>query len=389
MDNLILVGYLFIINLKPKVVIVIRYSFTDSNYHFKYFFDDETGAYIRTGVLDQNGNDTGIDPFRGNFPHLIDVGIMGHCAHGKSGLCIKAGVQCYQSGYFINKPNMSLNDFTEIVKQCRGKVNQFALGGRGDPDQHESFEEIMKLCRENEIVPNFTTSGFGMTSNTASLCKEYCGAVAVSWYRNDYTIKTIEMLCQKGVVTNIHYVLGNNSIDEAIYRLKNNKFPEGINSVVFLLHKPVGQGNMENVLSPNDPRLQEFFGELDKGKHPFKIGSDSCCVPGLLNFCNNVIPEAIDPCEGGRFSCYISSDMYLLPCSFDQKHKYAVSLKDHTIEEAWNSRQFDEFREHLQKRCPNCNIRDNCMGGCPLVPEIVLCNRKDRLMKQVKGDSKQ
>jgi radical SAM protein with 4Fe4S-binding SPASM domain len=81
--------------------------------------------------------------------------------------------------------------------------------------------------------------------------------------------------------------------------------------------------------------------------------------------------------------------MYLLPCSFDQKHKYAVSLKDHTIEEAWNSRQFDEFREHLQKRCPNCNIRDNCMGGCPLVPEIVLCNRKDRLMKQVKGDSKQ
>ena len=92
MDNLILVGYLFIINLKPKVVIVIRYSFTDSNYHFKYFFDDETGAYIRTGVLDQNGNDTGIGPFRGSFPHLIDVGIMGHCAHGKSGLCIKAGV---------------------------------------------------------------------------------------------------------------------------------------------------------------------------------------------------------------------------------------------------------------------------------------------------------
>ena len=28
-----------------------------------------------------------------SFPHLIDVGIMGHCLHGKLGLCAKAGIQ--------------------------------------------------------------------------------------------------------------------------------------------------------------------------------------------------------------------------------------------------------------------------------------------------------
>lgn len=371
-----------------KVVIIIRYSLTDSNYHFKYFFDSRTGAYIRSGILDQNGNDTGVDPFRGSFPHLIDVGIMGHCTHGKSGLCVKGGVQCYQSGLFLNEPNMRIEDFSEVVKQCRGKVNQFALGGRGDPDQHEHFEEILKLCRENEIVPNFTTSGYGMTGDIAALCKEYCGAVAVSWYRNEYTLKTIDMLCRKGVVTNIHYVLGNNSIDEAVHRLKNNDFPKGINSVVFLLHKPVGQGSMRNVLSPDDPRIREFFGELDKGNRPFKIGADSCCVPGLINFCSNVIPEVIEPCEGGRFSCYISPDMCLLPCSFDQKRKYAVSLRDYSIEEAWNSRQFDEFRRHLRIRCPDCNSRENCMGGCPLIPEVVLCNRKEKITNLSRGESK-
>ena len=356
----------------------MRYAFTDTKYHFKYFFDSKTGAYVRTGIIDENGRDTGKDPFRGSFPHLIDVGIMGHCKHGKSGLCAKAGVQCYQSGLYVNEPNMSLEDFASIVKQCKGRVNQFALGGRGDPDQHEHFEEILKICCDNEIVPNFTTSGYGMTEEHAAICKKYCGAVAVSWYRSEYTLKTIEMLCNAGVTTNIHYVLGKNTIDEAIQRLKNKDFPKGVRSVVILLHKPAGQGSQENVLSPDDPKVKEFFEEVDNGKHPFKIGSDSCCVPGLVNNCKNIIPEALDPCEGGRFSCYISPDMYLLPCSFDQKHKYAVSLKEHTIEEAWNSEQFDKFRSYLQNRCPNCKIRDNCMGGCPLMPEVVLCNRSDK-----------
>ena len=139
----------------------------DKKYNFKYMFDTETGAYLRTGILDEHGKDTGVDPFMGSFPHLIDVGIMGHCIHGKTGLCVKAGIGCYQSGLLIEKPNMRYEDFESIVEQCRGKVNQFALGGRGDPDQHEDFEKILKLCRENNIVPNFTTSGYGMTPEIA------------------------------------------------------------------------------------------------------------------------------------------------------------------------------------------------------------------------------
>ena len=105
----------------------MRYAFTDEKYHFKYFFDSKTGAYVRTGILDENGRDTGVDPFSGSFPHLIDVGIMGHCKHGKSGLCVKAGVQCYQSGLLIEEPNMSLEDFASIVQQCRGKVKKYML----------------------------------------------------------------------------------------------------------------------------------------------------------------------------------------------------------------------------------------------------------------------
>jgi radical SAM protein with 4Fe4S-binding SPASM domain len=346
----------------------------DPKYNFITMFNPKTGAYVRTGILNEHGRDTGVDPFMASFPHLIDVGIMGHCIHGKTGLCMEAGIGCYQSGLTVEEPNMSLADFSNIAKQCNGRVNQFALGGRGDPDQHEHIDEILKMCREHSIVPNFTTSGYGMTKELAQLSKQYCGAVAVSWYRNEYTLKAISLLLEAGVKTNIHYVLGKNSIDEVITRLEHDDFPKGINGLVLLLHKPVGLGQEENVLSPSDPRVAEVFRLIDRGKHKFKVGMDSCSVPGVVNYCENVIPEAIDTCEGGRFSCYIGPDMVIMPCSFDQQKIYGISLRENSIESAWNSKEFDEFRNILRFGCPNCTKRENCMGGCPLLPEIVLCS---------------
>jgi radical SAM protein with 4Fe4S-binding SPASM domain len=353
----------------------------DHKFSFVSMFNPKTGAYVRTGILNEYGRDTGVDPFMASFPHLIDVGIMGNCLHGKTGLCLKAGIGCYQSGLTIEQPNMSLEDFSIIAKQCSGKVNQFALGGRGDPDQHEHFEDILKICRENSIVPNFTTSGYGLTKESAQLSKKYCGAVAVSWYRSEYTLNAIQLLIDAGVKTNIHYVLGNNSIDEAIRRLKTDDFPNRINAVVFLLHKPVGLGLMDIVLSPKDKRVAEIFAQIDRGKHRFKVGMDSCCVPGIVNFCKNVIPEAIDPCEGGRFSCYIGADMQMMPCSFDQQKRYGVSLREQTIEQAWNSPSFEEFRNIFGSRCLTCVKRESCLGGCPLLPEIVLCNDSSKSIK--------
>ena len=356
----------------------MKYIINDKRYRFRSAFDTETGAYIRTGILDADGRDTGVDPFMASFPHLIDVGMMGHCVHGKTGLCARAGIGCYQSGMLVEQPNMTVDHFRWIAEQCKGRCNQLALGGRGDPDQHEHFEDLLRISRENILVPNFTTSGYGMTPALAKICNRYCGAVAVSWYRSDYTLNAIRMLLDAGVKTNIHYVLGKNSIDEAIDRLRNNDFPEGINAVIFLLHKPAGQGTQANVLSSSDPRVASFFAEVDR-RHPFKVGMDSCNVPGAINYCKRVLPESLDTCEGGRFSCYIGADLVMVPCSFDQEKRYEVQLDENTnIEDAWNSEPFERFREKMRGACPECEKRDLCMGGCPLMPEIVFCNSDNR-----------
>ena len=350
----------------------------DKKNKFVSMFDPNTGFYMRSGVI-ENGKDTGVDPFMTSFPELIDVGCVGHCTHGLSGLCVKAGVQCYQNGLKTHEPNMSLENFKRIVDECKGKTYQFALGGRGDVDQHENFEEIMKYCRDNNIVPNFTSSGLGFTDEIVRICKEYAGAVAISWYRQEHTYKAIQMLLDAGVKTNIHYVLGNNSIDEAIERLKNNDFPEGISAVIFLLHKNVGLGTDANVLKFDDPRVKEFFEIIDTAEFDFKIGFDSCTIPGLINFTNNINPDSFDTCEGGRWSMYITSDMKALPCSFDnQELKWAYDISNDTIQNAWNSEQFEDFRSHFKNSCSGCSRRNECMGGCPIRREIVLCDREEK-----------
>lgn len=365
----------------------------DSKYKFKSLFNRKTGFYCRTGILEKDENDniydTGIDPFMASFPQLIDIGIMGSCENGRSGKCIAGKVQCYQNGKNLHKSNMSLEAYQNIMKQCKDKLHQVALGGRGDVDAHEHFEDILISTRDNDIIPNFTTSGLGLTPEKAAITAKYCGAVAVSWYRQQHTLDAINMLLEAGVTTNIHYVLSNETIDEAIWHLKYHLkdvetgkvadyFPKGIGAVIFLLHKPIGLGEESNVLRVDDPKVRQFFELIDNWKGDFKIGFDSCSIPGILNHTKNINDQSIDTCEAARFSMYITAESIAVPCSFDQDLKWGLPLDSFTIQQVWESMRFTRFRDVMSKSCPSCKDRHNCMGGCPIVPQIVLCNREER-----------
>lgn len=272
----------------------MRYVIEDKQYHFKSAFDTETGAYMRTGILDELGRDTGVDPFMASFPHLIDVGVMGHCIHGKTGLCAKAGIGCFQSGLTVTQPNMTLEDFRWIAEQCRGRCNQLALGGRGDPDQHENFVELLRISRENNLVPNFTTSGYAMTAELAAICEKYCGAVAVSWYRNEYTLNAIQMLLDAGVKTNIHYVLGRNSI----VNLVNAR--EMINGVEYRLEEKLRK-NEKDILSDIET-VELDCGEEGWGEAFGDVGFEDAYCRLLEEAGDDEEPEAIRIHKCFRFS---------------------------------------------------------------------------------------
>lgn len=352
---------------------------------FTTLFNTKTGEYVR-------GVNVKYDPFMADFPHLIDIGIMGHCEHGLSGLCQKAGISCYQNGLHTKKPNMTLSDYQMIMDECEGKVFEVALGGRGDSDCHEYFEEILAYTREQGIVPNFTTSGFLMTEEKARICKKYCGAVAVSMYSRlleengkwkesqTYTQKAIDTLLEADVKTNIHFVLSNHTIDEARIRLEQNLFPKGVNAVIFLLHKPTGLGKEDEVLNVTDPKVRAFFELVDKNTFDFKIGFDSCSIAGIINLCETIDKQSIDTCEGSRYSMYIDAQMMAVPCSFDGvNQRFAVQLSSAvSIQKVWESVEFEKFRTRLRVGCKGCFKNELCMGGCPLEPSVVLCNEPMR-----------
>ena len=190
------------------------------------------------------------------------------------------------------------------------------------------------------------------------------------------------MLTEFGIKTNIHYVLSNSSIDEAIDLIEKDAWPVGINRVIFLLHKPVGFGSISQVLDIKDPKVIHFFSLFDQAKIANKAGFDSCCVPAILNLTQEIDPTCIEACEAGRFSAYITPYNKLVPCSFEKDENYAVSLDQISIEEAWESEPFERFRSKQNHRCVGCGDHESCLGGCPIVSKITLCDRVSKTLQE-------
>ena len=354
--------------------------YKDCQYLFFEYFNPNNGFLLRTESLKDGKN-----PLMRSFPELLDVGIMGHCQSSNLDICKKAGVDCYQMGKKSPQKNMSLDNYCKIVDESSGKVFQISLGGAGDPNKHECFEEILKYTRKKNIVPNYTTSGYNLTDDEISITKENCGAVAVSFYSklvngresNKQTIQALNNFLEAGCRTNIHYVVSNESIDEIIFRIENNLFPSEISAIVLLLYKPSGFGIIEKTLSYHSEKMRKLISLVESIRHPYEIGFDTCFTPALLKYSKKIDFASIDFCEAARFSMYIDCEMNAFPCSFDSCNKeYIFPMKDKKIIEAWNSDQFSTFRWKQEKRCSRCSHNALCLGGCTLFDEINLCGMK-------------
>lgn len=364
--------------------------YKDKKYQFYEYFNEQNGFLFRSDSMHTNNN-----PKMRSFPELLDVGIMGTCLASEHNFCKKFGVDCYQKATIRKRPNMNCDDYERLLSQCTGKVFQIALGGAGDPNKHEYFEKILKTTCKYKIIPNYTTSGYLLSDYEAELTKMYCGAVAVSFYSNlidgresnQNTIKAINIFLNHGCTTNIHYVLSKDTISEAIFRLKNNLFPQGINAVIFLLYKPSGFGILDKTLSYNDLELKELIDIIDKNHFNFDIGFDTCFTPALISFSNTIAFNSIDFCEAARFSMYIDCELNAYPCSFDAVEKqYCISLKESTIPEIWNSEQFNQFRRKQESNCIYCKKREYCLGGCTLYSSIDICNKKNNSLNNTQKE---
>lgn len=359
---------------------------------FQECFDMTTGNYVRTDILDNNGHNTGIDAFaRTDGPMLLDIGVMGSC----DAACV-CPIPCYQ-GKRAEGSHMTMSNFERVISEgSEHGLMQVALGGAGNPDQHPCFPEMVAHCRANNVVPNYTTAGLNLNKKAVHATAEYCGAVAISWHghgptmaANPYTLTAIEQFTAAGCTVNIHLVVTRNNIAKVTRILTTNTWPTDtgyrelpVHAVVLLQFKPVGAGAVhdELALTPgqDDTAVHALTAAITQ-PHPFAVGLDACSVPMLVTSKAKIDHRLIDTCEGARFSAYVFPDMRMTPCSFDQAGRWAVSLREMTMHDAWTSPQFTDFRRHLHNACPQCPHQVLCMGGCPVLPNNVYCKSEKRL----------
>ena len=324
------------------------------NEDYEIFFDPISGLEMLRGV---NGKP---DPFSLVLPSLLDIGIMGTC----SNKCMF----CYQG--HTNKPNMKLDDFKLIIDEVKYHTNQVALGGRGDPNKHENFKEIIECCRLNEVVPNYTTSGINLTDEEIEISK-LCGAVAVSEYEQNHTYNAIDRFINAGIKTNIHLIFSYVSFDKIVRILSgNNIWKKGdepskvnidkLNAVIFLLFKPQGAGKSLSMFKPIPKQINKISEIIFEPQCKFKVGMDSCLANHIIPMVkpNPIIAATIDSCEGARMSGYISSDMKFMPCSFSDKEHWSVNITaKNYIPKIWQkSRKFKAFRKMLKRSPCSCPL---------------------------------
>lgn len=295
----------------------------------------KTGLEITSGI---NGNP---DPLFTEFPTLLDIGIMGHCPN-------KCPF-CYQD--HIHEEHMKLEDYKAIIDQIKLETNQVALGGRGDPNLHPNFKEIIEYTVKNNVIPNYTTSGLNLTEEQIEISK-MCGAVAVSAYDKSFTFNSLNRLMKAGIKTNIHMIGSKSNYHKIIKILSGeNPWPDNldidkIHAIIFLLFKQSGAGSKldERLTLEQINKIGSLVFSYEK-EQPM-IGTDTCFMNHFLK--NNLVPEElkymIDFCEASRFSAYISPSMMFLPCSFSKGE--GLDLQKTSIREAWNSELFKQFRNN-------------------------------------------
>ena len=334
------------------------------NEHYKIMFDQRNGFFAR--IEDKGFN----EPFWSQHgPELLDVSITNWCD--------KDCTFCYRCSNTHGK-HISLSDYVTILDQAKSlDVFQIALGG-GNPNQHPDFVKILSLTRSDyAIIPSYTTNGRGLTKEILTASKEYCGAVAVSAYEpyNEF-YEALELLLKYGVKTNIHFLLDANSIGTAIKWLTEKpSFIKDVNAIIFLNYKPIGKYGDCSLLLNKSERLKNFFDIVSSNKFSFKIGFDSCSVPGIVKYLN-VKPMFYEACEAARFSAFISEDLTMYPCSFMIHSGDKANLKEQELKDIWREGlAFKTIRDRIKYNdCDDCNHEISCLGGCPFLPEINLCN---------------
>ena len=328
--------------------------------HYRTLFHQQTGFFVR------KEEDGWPEPkWAMGGPELLDLSITSYCERDCT--------FCYREASKVRAVFIHVNDVENVASQAAAcGTYQIALGG-GNPNQHPQFVEILRLIREKDIVPSYTTNGDGLTDKVLRATADYCGAMAVSVYapyQEDRYLRLLQRIKDYGIRVNLHAIIREKTLDLWIKWLSEPPaFFSYINALIFLNYKPV-RGQKELLTKE---RAKQFFEAVNKCQS-IKVGFDSCSMSGIVHWVDS--PYCLlESCEAARFSAFVSEDLKMYPCSFMIGKEHYGDLRKESLLKIWqNNELFKQFRQDdTPSRCVGCQDFELCRGGCRLFKEINFC----------------
>lgn len=170
-------------------------SFPDKNYKAVYI----NGKTVRIAI-DSKKPIQELD-----YPEFYDVKLTNRCP----GNC----PYCYQSSVAFEKDYEAVDKLTRFFGAMDENQRPFQIAyGGGEPTIHYQFHDVMRLTREFDISPNYTTSGLFIMDDADKVIettKKYCEGVAVTCHKHleQYWRKATEAFIEAGVFTNFHILI--------------------------------------------------------------------------------------------------------------------------------------------------------------------------------------
>lgn len=304
-----------------------------------------------------------------------------------TGRCPVACTACYLGAGPRHQPTDPTDVEATLTDLADKGVMQVALGG-GEAIGRLDVVAIGERARSLGVVPNLTTSGFGLTERIAHKLRDTFGQVNVSldglgddytaargWDGTQRALSAIRTLVAAGVRTGVNTLLSRPllSRDGALESIADTLQQEGVHEWQWLRFKPVGRGAQAwDTLAPHPHQLDALWPRA----HALlpRLGSvvlrwDCALVPFLAE--SGAEPArasllGVRGCPGGHSLAARDHAGHWGPCSFAAEAGPTVDLAS-----AWHqSPAMTAWRQRSvqpPEPCASCDWREVCRGGCRVV----------------------
>lgn len=299
--------------------------------------------------------------------------------------CPMSCSHCYTSSGGEKFEDRSLADLeAEIAAMDQEGVFHVAIGG-GEPLLYPDLFRVAERIRARGMVPNLTTTGAGLTLETARRLSGLFGKVNLSVDSLEPSLRRVfdedklshaqraaPLLREAGVAFGLNLVVTQQTFDH-LEGVVQWAVEVGAEDIELLRFKPAGRGKADYRRHRLDRprRLQLFPLVLDLMKR-YRLPLKLDCSSAPFVACHSPSRERMEAfdvvgCIGGITLAGIDARGRLSACSFYPADHFPASDLAGFWSGAPSLGPFRDYRQRAPEPCASCDYLAVCRGGCRAV----------------------